>query len=103
MGQTYIAPVFSTSETDCHPGLFVCRTEEEVRVFCVEHNQDPGTIIKVQMKRKDVHRAGKKWRVREFKVMEGASVGTIEVTELELQVEFWKTKYEEATCTIRAI
>jgi hypothetical protein len=62
-GESYAAPVFSTSDTECHPGLFVCPSVEAARKWGSD-------IIKVIFRPWDCHKAGAKHRVREFIVWE---------------------------------
>jgi len=60
-GQEYAAPWFSTADTECHPGRYLCPTAEGMT--------DP---IRVRALAADVHRAGSKWRCRKFTVMGSA-------------------------------
>jgi len=57
-GQEYAAPWFSTADTECHPGLYLCPTAEGMT--------DP---IRVRALAADVHRAGSKWRCKRFTVL----------------------------------
>ena len=57
-GKTYTAPVFSVADTECHPGLYLAPT-----IYSVER---PGPYVKVWARPEDVHKAGTKWRAREF-------------------------------------
>jgi len=59
IGESYVAPVFSTSDTECHPGLFVCPSVEAAQKWGSD-------IIKVIFRPWDCHKAGEKHRVREF-------------------------------------
>ena len=62
-GKEYVAPYFSVCPlTDCHPGLFVCRTIEEAQ----EHGKE---IIKVRFLWADLHTTPGKSRVRKFTVI----------------------------------
>jgi len=63
-GRVYSADWFSTSETECHPGLYLWPTKEEAVdwSWCDE-------IISVVTKAVDVHQAGHKWRCRWFQVV----------------------------------
>jgi len=63
-GRTYSADVFSTADTECHPGLYICPTVTQVKEFAVDQE-----IIRVHVRPRDVHRAGSKWRCREFFVV----------------------------------
>lgn len=61
VGETYRAEVFSTSNLECHPGLYVCPTPEDI-----------GLITKgivVIFKKEHLHKAGSKYRVKEFTVI----------------------------------
>lgn len=63
-GKEYIAPVFSTCPvTQCHPGLYVCQTVEDVG------DCEPGERIRVRFRREDLHSVGCKHRVRRFTVI----------------------------------
>ncbi|RLG44721.1 MAG: hypothetical protein DRN81_03830, partial [Thermoproteota archaeon] len=68
-GETYTAPVFSTAETECHPGLYLYPTAHTVDAFCKEHNVRHYEIIRVTTRSCDVHRAGSKWRTKELQVV----------------------------------
>jgi len=63
IGESYVVPVFSTSGTECHPGLFVCPSVEAAQKWGSD-------IIKVIFRPWDCHKAGEKHRVREFIVWE---------------------------------
>jgi hypothetical protein len=65
VGMTYKAPVFSTSPTGCHPGLYLWPTLEQARAYCWF-----STCIKVSAKPEDIHKAGDKYRCKEFHVEE---------------------------------
>jgi len=59
-GQTYHAPWFSTCPTtECHPGLYLCPTTNNLY-------ED---IIKVRARATDIHKVGSKWRCKEFTVI----------------------------------
>ena len=58
-GKAYTAPWFAVGDTECHPGLYLQPTVKGL----------DGEIIKVKALRKDVHKAGSKWRCREFTVV----------------------------------
>lgn len=62
VGESYEAPVFSTCETKCHPGLYLYPTLERVKAL-------PGPYIKVRALISDVHEAGNKWRCKKFEVL----------------------------------
>ncbi|MFC1682315.1 pentapeptide repeat-containing protein [Nanoarchaeota archaeon] len=67
--ETYTTPVFSSSSESCHPGLYVFPTVETVDDFLSTYfsmNQD---LVKVVFRPEDCHRAGNKWRVRQFDVV----------------------------------
>jgi hypothetical protein len=64
IGELYEANAFSTSKTDCHPGLFVCPTIEEV----LKKYKPP--IIKVIFQSYDLHSTVNKHRVHWFIVWE---------------------------------
>ena len=66
-GRVYSADFFSTSNTECHPGLYLWPTLQQAKNF------SPGEeIIVVRTKPADIHRAGSKWRCRWFEVMDNA-------------------------------
>jgi len=62
VGRHYSADFFSTADTECHPGLYLCPTIEDAR----KHGED---IIMVHTRPEHVHQAGKKYRCREFFVV----------------------------------
>ena len=62
-GRTYTADWFSTADTECHPGLYIWPTLEMARQW------SGGELIRVYALPEDVHRAGKKWRCRMFRVI----------------------------------
>ena len=55
-GETYVAPWFSTGETDCHPGIFVLPSIELAKKWGDE-------IVKVWFKEENCHKTSSKWRV----------------------------------------
>ena len=61
VGQTYVAPWFSTSSTGCHPGLYIQPLLPEDRKGF--------EFVKVEILGR-IHRAGDKYRCRSFKVLE---------------------------------
>ncbi len=65
VGQFYSADFFSTSSTDCHPGLFLWPTLAYARAFSGDV-----PMIKVRTRAGDVHKAGGKYRCRWFEVLE---------------------------------
>ena len=66
-GETYRAEVFSVCPlTACHPGLYCYPRLHDVRF-----NYDGEEAIEVRFKRDDLHAAGGKYRVREFRVIGG--------------------------------
>jgi hypothetical protein len=66
VGKTYKAPVFSTSPTECHPGLYLWPTLEQA----VDYRSSWFSFIKVSAKPEDIHQAGDKYRCKEFHVEE---------------------------------
>jgi hypothetical protein len=63
VGQLREAPIFSTDDTECHPGLFVCPTIGEAKRW-------GDTIVRVIFRPWECHRAGNKHRVTWFIVWE---------------------------------
>ena len=63
----YGCEVFSTADTECHPGWYLWPTKQQAIDFsrAVE-------IIKVKSRTKDIHKAGNKWRSRTIHVIETA-------------------------------
>jgi len=61
-GRHYSADVFSTADTECHPGLYLCPTIEMAWKF-------GDSLIEVRTKPEHIHHAGSKWRCREFFVV----------------------------------
>ena len=57
VGEYREAPVFSTSGTECHPGIFVLPTIKEAWVW-------GNDIVSVIFRPWECHKAGSKWRVR---------------------------------------
>ena len=57
VGELYEAPIFSTADTECHPGIFVLPTVKSAQKWGPE-------IVKVIFRPWECHRAGDKWRVR---------------------------------------
>jgi hypothetical protein len=58
-GETYTAPWFSVSATDCHPGLYLQPERDGIE----------GDAIRCRALVADGHRAGTKWRFRAFTVL----------------------------------
>jgi len=58
INRTYTAPWFSTSDTCCHPGLYVCPKPVAV-----------ADGITVLFRAEDCHHAEDKWRVKQFRVV----------------------------------
>lgn len=56
VGELREAPYFSTSSTECHPGIYVCPTIQRARDF-------GNSIVKVIFRPWEVHKAGNKYRV----------------------------------------
>jgi len=62
----YKAPWFSTADdTECHPGLYLCPTKDEVEA---EHPK--AIIIRVLTRPEAIHKAGRKYRCKWFVVEE---------------------------------
>jgi len=66
VGEWYTAPIFSTGSTACHPGLYVFPTTGKVLDFTGRNC----AIVSVIFRSWDCHKAGNKYRVREFLVWE---------------------------------
>jgi hypothetical protein len=60
----YGCEVFSTSDTECHPGWYLWPSKEEA-----EDYSPFSEIIKVKSRIKDMHKAGNKWRSRTIHVI----------------------------------
>ena len=73
-GENVVAPVFSVSDTECHPGLYVWPKLEHADAWAASENGQAcgAEVVRVTFARRDVHRAGGKWRVRRFTVLAGA-------------------------------
>ena len=65
VGRSYSADFFSTSETECHPGLYLWPTLEQANVF-----NGAVPMIKVRTRPEAIHKAGKKYRCQWFEVLE---------------------------------
>jgi hypothetical protein len=72
IGKTYKAPVFSTSSTECHPGLYLWPTLEQA----IGYSGSYQGFIKVSAKPEDIHKAGNKFRCKEFHVEELCTTST---------------------------
>ena len=64
-GRHYSADWFSTSDTPCHPGLYLWPTPG----MAYDFSGDSTEMIRVRAKKADIHQAGNKWRCREFYVL----------------------------------
>lgn len=70
VGEKVTSPYFSISFSPCHPGLYLYPTVQMVLNFMYTHSTSlAGPIIKVKAKKTDIHRAGDKWRCKEFEVL----------------------------------
>jgi hypothetical protein len=67
VGKTYTAPVFSTCDTECHPGIYLFPTIDAAGRF-VSGREWRIRVIEVKAKATDVHKAGEKWRAKEITV-----------------------------------
>jgi len=65
-GRTYSADWFSTSDSECHPGLCLCPSIPHVRESVSPSRKE---IIAVVTHPEDIHQAGSKWRCRWFRVL----------------------------------
>ena len=63
----YGTEVFSTDETECHPGWYLWPTLEASREF----SSDETEFIRVRARKCDIHKAGSKWRSRAIWVVGG--------------------------------
>jgi len=62
-GKSYKAPIFSTADTKCHPGLYLAPVLHEVQQeYYLE------TIVRVITPPEEIHKAGSKYRCRWFVV-----------------------------------
>jgi uncharacterized protein YjbI with pentapeptide repeats len=66
VGRTYGADFFSTSDTMCHPGLYLWPSLPLAKSF----SGDKTPLIKVLAPVEHTHKAGDKWRTRWFEVVE---------------------------------
>jgi hypothetical protein len=64
-----MAPWFSTSDTECHPGLYLWPTKGEAEKWLENCSQEE-KIVKVRALAADVHKAVDKWRCKKFTVVE---------------------------------
>ncbi len=69
IGEKVKAPYFSTCTTECHPGLYLYPTVAMVLDFQRGNPNSCGPVIVVRTKKTDIHKAGKKWRCKEFEVL----------------------------------
>lgn len=60
----YGAEVFSTDETECHPGWYLWPTLKSARKF--SGNTE---FVKVKTKKTAIHKAGSKWRAQWIEVL----------------------------------
>jgi len=65
-GRYYSADVFSTADTECHPGLYLWPTIEAAKKFSLGSE-----LIKVRTEPKTIHKAGNKYRCQWFYVIGG--------------------------------
>lgn len=59
----YVAPVFSVSPTDCHPGLYFASRE------WLDRGHRFAPLVQVRVHVSDIHAAGAKFRCRKFTVL----------------------------------
>ena len=64
VGKSYVAPIFSTSNTACHPGLYLYSN-----IKYVKYNYPDHKIIKVKALAREIHKTNEKWRCKSFKVV----------------------------------
>jgi len=67
-GRFYSADVFSTSDTECHPGLYLAPSIEALPEVA------SGPYIKVRTLPSEVHKVVAKWRCRWFEVLGDAAL-----------------------------
>jgi len=65
VGRCYSADVFSTANTECHPGLYLWPTLKQAKEF-----RGDIPMIKVRTKPEAIHKAGDKYRCQWFDVIE---------------------------------
>jgi hypothetical protein len=63
----YGTEVFSTSDTECHPGWYLWPSLAESK----NYTQGPGPYVQVKARIIDIHKAGSKWRSRAIWVIGG--------------------------------
>ena len=63
-GQQYEASIFSTSPTECHPGLYLWPDRESAEKWLRDYRG--GEIIEVWTWQNEIHKAGNKYRCRWF-------------------------------------
>ena len=66
VGRIYGADFFSTSDTECHPGLYLWPTLEMARNW----SGAGAELVKVVANPEHTHKTGSKWRTRWFEVIE---------------------------------
>jgi len=59
----YTAPYFSTSDTKCHPGIYLASRE------WIGKKYPDRSIVRVRCRREDLHRTSNKWRCRKLEVL----------------------------------
>jgi uncharacterized protein YjbI with pentapeptide repeats len=64
----YGTEVFSTADTECHPGWYLWPTLAESKQFSYQCSE----FIRVKARKIDIHKAGDKWRSRAIWVIGGA-------------------------------
>ena len=70
-GQTYEAPVFSTADTECHPGLYSFPSLEKLEAFLKEYQRPLHTPkVRVYVLPQETHKAGEKYRHKKFHKVE---------------------------------
>ena len=63
-GRTHKAPWFSTSDTECHPGLYLFPTKQQAVDW-----DSKAVIVRVSARAEDIHKAGGKYRCKQFRVL----------------------------------
>jgi hypothetical protein len=66
-GRIYAAEVFSTADTECHPGWYLWPTLQQCRNF-----RRVASYVRVRARICDIHKAGNKWRARAIWVIGAA-------------------------------
>jgi hypothetical protein len=62
-GTVHVAPIFSTADTDCHPGIYLAG----LSWFRKKYHSAPR--VRVRCLRTDLHKVGDKWRARKVEVL----------------------------------